>query len=100
MAVQQLVLFFLGVLFVILGGFLMFYESLRRTMRKGPTTLYKATGGVEEPKKDRLAQILDSFAGLVKVMDRYLGKTNQSSKAGLLLVVLGFAMILGSFYLK
>ncbi len=99
MAVQQLVLFYLGILFVILGGFLMFYESLRRTMRKGPTTLYKATGGVEEPKKDRLAQILDAFAGVVKVMDKYLGK-NQTSKVGVLMVVLGFAMILGSFYLK
>lgn len=99
MAIQQLVLFFLGVLFVILGGFLMFYESLRRTMRSGPA-LYKATGtGGEEPKKDSLAQILDSLAGVVKVMDKYLGK-NQSSKAGLLLVLLGFAMILGSFYLK
>ncbi len=95
MAVQQLVLFYLGVLFVILGGFLMFYESLRRTMR-GPV-LYKAAGA-EESKKDRLAQILDSFAGVVTVLDKYLGK-NQASKAGLLLVVLGFALILGSFYL-
>lgn len=98
MAVQQLVLFYLGIVFVILGGFLMFYESLRRTMRSGPT-LYKAAGTGEGPKKDSLAQILDSFAGVVTVMDKYLGKTNQSSKAGLLLVVLGFAMILGSFYL-
>ncbi len=91
-----MVLFYLGILFVILGGFLMFYENVRR-MRAPP--LYKATGGVEEPKKDSLAQILDSFAGVVKVMDKYLGK-NQTSKVGVLMVVLGFAMILGSFYLK
>lgn len=95
MAVQQLVLFFLGVLFVILGGFLMFYENVRR-MRTPP--LYKVASAGGESKKDSLAQILDSFAGVVKVMDKYLGK-NQASKAGLLLVVLGFAMILGSFYL-
>ncbi len=95
MAVQQLVLFYLGALFVILGGFLMFYESVRRA--RTPLLLYKATGA-DESKKDRLAQILDSFAGLVTVMNRYLGK-NHESKVGLLLVVLGFAMILGSFYL-
>lgn len=95
MAVQQLVLFYLGVLFVILGGFLMFYESVRRA--RAPFSLYKAAGA-EESKKDRLAQILDSFAGVVTAMDKYLGKT-RASKAGLLLVVLGFAMILGSFYL-
>lgn len=95
MAVQQLVLFYLGVLFVILGGFLMFYESVSQA--RAPR-LYKAAGAGEESKKDRLAQILDSFAGLVAVMDKYLGK-NRASKVGLLLVVLGFAMILGSFYL-
>lgn len=88
MTVYGIILFILGVIFVILGAGLIVYNALK----KQQTVKAEIEEGV-------LKEIFDFILGVLKILVDLIGE-DKAARAGLILVIVGIALIVLPAFVK
>lgn len=89
MTVQGLILFILGILFILLGVGLMVYSSLAKRETAGASVKSSVDQGILKDILDFALQVLKLIAGLIPA--------NSVAQVGFIIIIIGIGLVLLPF---